>query len=676
MRKILCLLSMIGLLFSLSAPVQARKKVAVVLSGGGAKGAAHIGALKVIEEAGIPVDMVVGTSMGSIIGGLYSIGYTPAQMDSIVRVQDWTYLLTDATDRKDKLLKKKQESEQYALSVPFQKKPKDALRGGIIKGRNIAQLFSRLTEGYHDSIDFKKLPIPYACVAHDLATGKEYVFHSGKLALAMRASMSIPGAFQPVHWKDMVLVDGGLSNNYPVDIAQQMGADIIIGVDVQDRFLPAHELNSLTGVVGQLVNLMVNNKNDENIKNSDVHIKVDVSDYSAASFTPAAIDTMIIRGETAARKQLDSLLLLKPQIGISDRFVPKRPLPFNIPTENEYIAIVPEINPGEEAANTLNAGIRFDNESLAALIFNTNVYLNKKRSCEAALTIRLGKERLGRVDFSFSPFNSKWDINWAYQLNYNDLDLYNNGKKICSYTFLHNLAHFNISRSWRSIRFHVGAKYEHFNFSDILLPTDFNKEFQANNEGFFIYYGQMQFDSYNKRNYPTKGMKWGINASIYTDNLVGYKDGDVMPVISASYQIAIPLLHRLTLLPWVYGRAILSKENCSTLPLMNVVGGNTAGRLLPQQLPFVGISYMQHTGSKTFVGGINLRQRMGKNQYLTFSGNFGIHSDSWKELFDNNMWGGGITYGYDSFLGPLEATLSYSDITERLGFYISWGYNF
>jgi len=663
------------ILLGLTANAEGRKKVAVVLSGGGAKGVAHISALKVIEEAGIPVDYVVGTSMGSLIGALYSIGYTPEQMDSLVRAQDWMYLLTDATDRREELLAKKQKSEQYTLSIPFKKTPKDALKGGIIQGRNLAKLFSELTEGYHDSIDFRKLPIPFACVAHNLVDGSEYVFYSGKLALAMRASMSIPGAFQPVHWNNMVLVDGGLSNNYPVDIAKDMGADIIIGVDVQEGLSPADKLNTLPEVLGQIINLMVENKYEDNVADSDIHIKVKASDYSAGSFTAAAIDTLLNRGKTAALEKWDSLILLKKKIGIPDRYTAKRHGPFVIPQKEKY-DIVPEIDPGKKPANSINVGVRFDNESLAALIFNTNVYLNQKQTREAALTIRLGRELLGRLDYTVKPFNSKWNVNWTYQIDYNDVDLYHHGKKTCTYSFLHHLGRFNISRSWRSIRFSLGAKYEYFHFNDFLLPPGYTGLTKVENEDFFIYYGQMQFDSYNRRTYPTSGMKWEVNAALYTDNMVKYNGRAAMPIISASWEAAIHPRNRTVLIPWVYGRAIFADDNYYTFPVMNVVGGNASKRFLPQQMPFIGIDYMQITGAKTFIGGLKLRQRMGSNQYLTFTGNIGLQSNGWHDLFEDNLWGGGITYGYDTFIGPLEATFSYSNITKELGVYVSLGYNF
>ena len=156
-----------------------RKKVGIVLSGGGAKGMAHIGALKVIEKTGIPIDYVVGTSMGSIIGGLYSIGYTPEQLDSMVRRQDWTFLLSDKIPRSEQNMAEREAAEKYVFSLPFGKNTKAQAIGGLIKGQNLANLFNELTIGYHDSIDFNKLPIPFACVSENIVNGNEVNFHKG-----------------------------------------------------------------------------------------------------------------------------------------------------------------------------------------------------------------------------------------------------------------------------------------------------------------------------------------------------------------------------------------------------------------------------------------------------------------------------------------------------------------
>lgn len=176
-----------------------RPKVALVLSGGGAKGMAHIGVLRVLERAGIPVDIITGTSMGALIGGLYSIGYDAETLDSLVRVQDWKTLLSDKADSRNQSLAEREKQHTYILSRPLSIARKSSnASGGLISGTNLSQLFTRLTVGWHDSIDFATLPIPFACVATNIVDNTEYVFHNGYLPTAMRASMAIPGVFTPV----------------------------------------------------------------------------------------------------------------------------------------------------------------------------------------------------------------------------------------------------------------------------------------------------------------------------------------------------------------------------------------------------------------------------------------------------------------------------------------------
>lgn len=193
---------------------QQRKKVALVLGGGGAKGAAEVGVLKVLEEADIPIDYIVGTSIGAIVGGLYSIGYKAYELDSLFRRQDWLFLLRDQVKRKDKAFPSKEEKDIYALHIPFSIKKKTPLPTGYVMGQNATNLFSNLTIGYHQVDSFTKLPIPFTCVAVDIVTGKEVELSSGSLPMAMRASMSIPGVFAPVEWDKMLLVDGGVLNNF------------------------------------------------------------------------------------------------------------------------------------------------------------------------------------------------------------------------------------------------------------------------------------------------------------------------------------------------------------------------------------------------------------------------------------------------------------------------------
>jgi len=317
-----------------------RKKVAVVLSGGGAKGMAHIGVLKVLEKAGIPVDIVTGTSMGSIIGGLYAIGYNSHSLDSMVRVQDWSYVITDKEDLRHQSLSDRQKQNTYFFTTGVTIGKKDMNAGGIIKGKNLAELFNQLCVGFTDSLDFTRdLPIPFACVATDIITNDEVDFHSGRLPQAMRASMAIPAAFSPVRIGDKVLVDGGLKNNYPVDIARKMGADIVIGVTVQGPPKEAEDMGGTMSILSQIIDVNCKNKVEENIQMTDLHMAVDTKGYNAASFSLGAIDTLVRRGEEEAMRHWDQIIALKRRIGVPDDYRPVllHPLRPQVMTEKHRI---------------------------------------------------------------------------------------------------------------------------------------------------------------------------------------------------------------------------------------------------------------------------------------------------------------------------------------------------
>lgn len=288
-----------------------RPKVAVVLSGGGAKGVAHISCLRAIEEAGLPIDMICGTSMGALIGGLYAIGWTTDELDSLVRHQDWSYILSDRVPAEELDMEARRLLNTYPLWHAFTFGSERNEGAGFIRGVNLDRLFSGLLEGYLDSLDFNTLPIPFACVATDIITNTEIDFHRGYLKEALRASMSIPGVFSPVRKGEMLLVDGGMRNNFPTDLAREMGADIIIGVAVLDDTLTADDIKGPGDLVMQIIDLSTKNKLHENLAMSDILMRVDVRGYTAASFTGAAIDTLLRRGAEAATVHRDELLALR-----------------------------------------------------------------------------------------------------------------------------------------------------------------------------------------------------------------------------------------------------------------------------------------------------------------------------------------------------------------------------
>lgn len=288
-----------------------RPKIALVLSGGGAKGFAHIGALKVLEEEGIPIDLIVGTSMGSLIGGIYSLGYSASELEKLVKSLNWESILSDEVPRSflsinDQLIK-----QRYIFSLPINGNRKLSLPQGLIKGQNVLNIFCGLSGNVPMDTDFSKFPIPFACVAADLETGKEVVIKDGFLPTAMFSSMAIPIAFQSSDREGLFLIDGGIVNNFPTDVAKKMGADFIIGVDIRKDFYDRENLNTLDNVISQLVNFFDQAKDLTNRSLCDLTIKPDITGYSISSFNNQAVDTLILRGEKAANSFREQLRELK-----------------------------------------------------------------------------------------------------------------------------------------------------------------------------------------------------------------------------------------------------------------------------------------------------------------------------------------------------------------------------
>ncbi|WP_282787391.1 patatin-like phospholipase family protein [Flavobacterium croceum] len=281
-----------------------KPKIGVVLSGGGAKGFAHIGVLKVIDSLGIKVDYIGGTSMGSVVGGLYASGYTAKQIDSLFHEINFTELLQDYIPRKSKSFYEKRNDEVYAITLPF-KKFNLGLPLALSKGMYNYNLLTRLLHPVHHTTNFKELPIPFVCVATDIEKGKEIVLDKGCLPQAILASSAFPSLFSPVEIDGKMLIDGGVLNNYPVELVKQMGADIIIGVDVQDNLKDRNELKDATRILVQISNLQMIESMKNKIKQTDIYIKPDISAYNVVSFDDGA--KIIQAGELAALQHIQQL---------------------------------------------------------------------------------------------------------------------------------------------------------------------------------------------------------------------------------------------------------------------------------------------------------------------------------------------------------------------------------
>lgn len=281
----------------------------LVLSGGGAKGLAHIGVLKEIEKAGVRVDYIGGTSMGAIIGALYASGYTAHQLDSIFNELDFETLIRDDVPRRAKTFYEKEDDEKYALTFPFDD---FQLRfpSAISKGQNVYNLLSRLLLHVKDVEDFNDLPIPFLCIATDVEKGKQVVLNKGYLPRMIAASGALPSLFSPVNIDDTIYVDGGVVNNYPIDEVKALGADIIIGVDVQDTLRSRDKLKSALDVLLQINNYRTIEGMAKKRKKTDVYINPKIDEFSVVSFDQGR--KIIEAGENAANNiasQLNNIAL-------------------------------------------------------------------------------------------------------------------------------------------------------------------------------------------------------------------------------------------------------------------------------------------------------------------------------------------------------------------------------
>mgnify|MGYP006162877095 CR=1 FL=1 len=258
----------------------------MVLSGGGAKGFAHIGVLKVLEEAGIKIDYIGGTSMGSVIGGLYASGYNASQIDSIFKKTNFDELINDYIPRSSKNFYGKRNDELYAIVLPFSN-----LRVGIpealSKGMYNYNLLSSLTRNVRHVRDFNQLPTPFLCIGTNIETGEEVLLNKGNLVQAMMASAAFPSLFTPVEIDGNLLVDGGVVNNYPIEEVRKLGADIIIGVDVQDDLMKRKNLKNATRILVQITNLQSIDKMKNKIKNTCKNKKMGLSIHYKGSLKHA-----------------------------------------------------------------------------------------------------------------------------------------------------------------------------------------------------------------------------------------------------------------------------------------------------------------------------------------------------------------------------------------------------
>ena len=715
---------MVALALALPAAGEGRKRVGLVLSGGGAKGVAHIGALRVMEELGIVPDVVVGTSMGAIVGGLYAIGYSAGQLDSLVRAQDWGQLLGDRVARGDLPFAEREDEERFLVAwTPGGGKEREV---GIVEGQNVLELFRDLTIGYHDSICFDTLPVAFACVAADLASREEVVMQGGDLALAMRASMAIPGAFTPARVEGRMLVDGGVLNNFPADVARALGAEVVIGVDVQAELKGADELESLSGMIPQLINLLCLNKHRENLALADVVVRPDVRGYSAASFSARAIDTLLARGEAAARGMVAELEAARDRAGgrreavagyrgreafevervevkgveeaeeraIRRRFGLEGGGDMTLEEVHRVVAglygtrgyagvdyrarggdsTILELGLRPRRGMTLKVGARFDSEQMAALLLKTTLRWGAAWGGRLSIEGRLSENPYVEVGCALeNTFLSRFDLRYRFQ--FNDIDFYSRGKRRNNVTYRYHAGELGVwNLYFRNARFGVGLRYEFFDYNSTLF-RDGEEGIAVAPEGFFSYRGRVEWETLDRRYFPRRGVAARVDYALYTDNLATLDGGAPVGALAWRVETVAGVTDRLQVLPAVYGRVLMGSE--PPLALENCGGGTTWGRYVEHQLPLAGVGRVEMLERAVVAARVTARQRMGGRHYVAATGNVAWQDDNAFDVFGRKpAWGVAASYARDSALGPVEVVVSYSDWSERVTCFFNFGFYF
>jgi NTE family protein len=290
---------LIAFFLQVAVVVWSQPKIGLTLSGGGAKGLAHIGVLEAIDSAGLRIDCITGTSMGSIIGSLYAAGYSGKEIEKIARDMDWNVLFSGKPSIRNVSIDEKTEFDNYAIEVPFQN-GKFRIRTGFIEGQEIWLKFQELFLPVYDIKDFSKFSIPFKCVATDISTGQAVVLDQGELVTAIRASMAIPSIFTPVEYKDTKLVDGGVVRNFPVSNVKDMGADYVVGVNLSQGLLKAEDLNTAIDILYQIGFYKDADDFEKQRKLCNLLIEPPLEAFSAASFSSA--DSIIAVGKQTGDK--------------------------------------------------------------------------------------------------------------------------------------------------------------------------------------------------------------------------------------------------------------------------------------------------------------------------------------------------------------------------------------
>ncbi|MFV8345635.1 patatin-like phospholipase family protein [Flavobacterium sp. ZB4P13] len=712
---------------------QKKPKIGLVLSGGGAKGFAHIGVLKVLEEAGIKIDYIGGTSMGAVIGGLYASGYNASQIDSIFHATNFDELLNDFIPRSSKNFYEKRNDELYALVLPFSKL-KIGIPEALSKGMYNYNLLNRITRNVRHIKDFNQLPIPFLCIGTDIETGKEVLLNKGNLAQAMIASSAFPSLFSPVEIDGRVLVDGGVVNNYPIEEVRKLGADIIIGVDVQNDLLDRSQLKDATRILVQITNLQSIERMKKNVKETEVYIRPDVKNYGVVSFDKGK--EIIRKGEEATFSVYEKIKLLadgsgpykKPNLKLTTdslqiidinsneldnytkeyvigklRFKPGAKTCYddllkginNINATQNFSAIsysLDENKNGDDLNLTLKEnptktylkfGLHYDNLFKSAVLINLTHKKTFFKNDRTSLDIVLGDNIRYNLDyyiengfnlsFGFKSQFNQFNRNVAKEIS--TLDLGALGVKSINVDF-HDLTNQVYFQSLFVQKFLIGGGVE-LKYLKIKSETLANADPVIDNSNYLSLFGYMKFDSFDNKYFPKKG--WYFSGDIQSYLVSSDYTGVFEPfsVAKADFGVAATLFRNVTVK--FHTDAGFSFGNKS-VSFFNFILGGYGYNPINNFKYFYGYDYLSIAANSYIKSTGTIDYEFYKNNHFNFSANFANVGD---KIFETVDWisipkysGYAVGYGLETRIGPIEIKYSWSPENAKGYTWFSIGFMF
>ena len=714
-------------------------KVGLLLSGGGAKGLAHIGVLKEIEAAGVRIDYVAGTSIGAVIGGLYASGYSANEIEELILAADLQNLITDDYPRRSKSFHEKEDSERYVLTLPFYNY-KFQFPSSISKGYNFYDQLVQLTAHVHHIDDFKKLPIPFFCMTTDLETGKPLLLESGFLPLAINASSALPTLFDPVQIDGSLYVDGGVANNYPLDELKEKGVDFIIGVDVQSPLGNRSSLLSASDILMQINQFSITKDITRKSALTDLYLKPNIEEFSIVSFKDSEkiIQKGLITGQkyrsnfekiaalqapikTIKKKvkpieeitlsglsfygntkyglsYLKGKMRLKPpglvsfekiQEGVNNLASTNNFSRFRYTLDKEEDAYRLKMTLEDRPYNTsVGFGIHYDNLYKTAALINVTQKQLLLDNDVASFDFILGDN----LRYKFNYYIDKgfhWSIGFESLFNQFESPFNSEGSdslgdskyfydsSIIKYFGFTN--RFYIETLFREeLAFGIGLEHKKLiirSRATILESGGFEYFDDAN---YFNAYSFLKFDSRDHVYFPTKGFFFDGNLTLYLDDSTKRftEKHKFFYTVKSDLGYTFSLNKLLSI---SFGASLGALVNEPNRYSFSFLLGGYGSQNINNSTPLIGYSALDIFGFSFLKTTVGMDFSLSKNHYLRLKGNIATVSD---KPFDAHEWsekrysGYGVGYGINSFLGPIELTYSFSPETKSPLWYFNLGWSF